>query len=915
MQFPSARSAFTVATLLLAFADTSRSAEKWNYKKNPVKILESTSANDIGLYARLAFDGYGADNVRPGAANMWFQPGKPKDDAPFFCVIDYGKPIAVSAFVNHAYIPNGRDLRYLNAAPYAFKRVRISYKDASDQWKTASDLTDLPAKCPQTLPVRDVAEARVWRVEVFELVEGADKLCTYELETYTGGVPEDNWPEPQPHELVAQFENKMRTHKPVPGKVESGLTLRSNPSLSAFSIGKAGSATLGDLALQLDGKPCTVKSAGQDIWQVEVPQGLLTLNMVESSVGVLLTLDYVAKPGSTLKYQLFDVRLTRPNPSLYFMPAYVWSKTPADMVINSANAQTRMAGLAGEGSMLCLFPGTDRGRLGISGGAVVNTLLLGPGNSASLLIASVQGDWWDAYRFASKEIYGFDVPRQTVPVSEVQFGVSNYLIRGDVWDAKMNTLKLWPEGDPEIKKFGQWYFNFYSTPFTIPAYWSRHVMNDDKVALDRCKGIVNWLCKSGIRIHEGPTKGAFFTMQMFPDRSKTAPEAQGCSWPGTMLTSQSTGSALYALVYYRRVTGDKSPEVDQAIEEAALWLLKTQTPAGGWPFGHYLDGRDFPGIQSSGTIWNIWALWRLGKDTGNTKYLEAAERAKTWFTKSFVEPHYYHGYWEDMGTKTREGYEAAVATLAFAEMGDKELAVKTAKDAIQWVFTRQIEPREANNSAGLVSEQLNWPPAHYCNPMMGVAAHTAWEITGDDFWKPYAMIPKALGWWYQADKGALFWTIDDCQMAPLVGPGYDSYWQDWSIAQPGGFALRWLVREACRRSGGAIKVDDITLQGKVLGHDVKAWSPESGIHPIIPVHGQVNWLGFRDEKSVFVAFMNDAEAGGINCRLDSRAVSATIFPKALHRLADGQVKTEPWNGAPVTIDKEDTIVLEWDVRP
>ena len=88
-------------------------------------------------------------------------------------------------------------------------------------------------------------------------------------------------------------------------------------------------------------------------------------------------------------------------------------------------------------------------------------------------------------------------------------------------------------------------------------------------------------------------------------------------------------------------------------------------------------------------------------------------------------------------------------------MGEKELAVRTARDAMQWVFTRQIECREPNNSAGLVAEQTDWPPASYCNPMMGLAAHTAWRITGDDFWRPFALIPEALGWWYQPETGAM----------------------------------------------------------------------------------------------------------------------------------------------------------------
>lgn len=47
----------------------------------------------------------------------------------------------------------------------------------------------------------------------------------------------------------------------------------------------------------------------------------------------------------------------------------------------------------------------------------------------------------------------------------------------------------------------------------------------------------------------------------------------------------------------------------------------------------------------------------------------------------------------------REGYAVAIAAIAFGEIGERELAIETAKDAIQWVFTRRIERRDANNSA------------------------------------------------------------------------------------------------------------------------------------------------------------------------------------------------------------------------
>jgi hypothetical protein len=331
------------------------------------------------------------------------------------------------------------------------------------------------------------------------------------------------------------------------------------------------------------------------------------------------------------------------------------------------------------------------------------------------------------------------------------------------------------------------------------------------------------------------------------------------------------------------------------------------------------DGRLIDTSPSSGCIWNIWALWRLGKQTGNKDYLEAAERGKRWFASEFVATHHYHGYWEDVGPGSREGYEAAIAAVAFGEMGEKQLAIDTAGDAIQWVFTRQIEPRDANNSAGLVAEQTGWPPASYCNPMMALAAWTAWQASGDDFWRAFAMIPKAIGGWYQPDLGATVWIVDSTQMAPIVGPAFESYWNDWCIAQVGTLTLRWLVREVNRRTGNASHVDEETLTGTLLGQNVQAWAPRGGLRPILPPHGQVNWLGFKSDDSLFVVLFNSGAAGNVGVNLNSRNVNgvegATVWPKAIHRLEHGQVTSQSWNGRDlVEIEHEGAVFLEWGFK-
>ena len=252
------------------------------------------------------------------------------------------------------------------------------------------------------------------------------------------------------------------------------------------------------------------------------------------------------------------------------------------MMVNSCNVQTRLAALGNGEMLLCLFPGTDRGNLGIAGKAAQNDLLLGPKPTTELLTA-VAGDWWETYRFAVQEIYDFSEPRQTVPVSEIQHGISRYLLSDEVWEPTLGTMKSWPERDPH-----NWVvrcvdaFSFYGATYSVPTYWARYVMCGDKLAMDRCRSIVTWLCRSGIRVQSGPASGAFFNLQRFPTGQPVTLDKIGCTQAGTeILTSQSTGSALWTLLYYRHVSGEKDAELDRTIDQAAEWLLKTQLADGG----------------------------------------------------------------------------------------------------------------------------------------------------------------------------------------------------------------------------------------------------------------------------------------------------------------------------------------------
>jgi hypothetical protein len=909
-----------IVLISLSIPDTARgAAAKWDYLRHPVSVTENRTASDpaIGLSAASAFDGYGALGSMPSCARAWLQKAVPTDRNPLACEIDYGAPTLVTALVHYFYVPGSRDLRFTSPAPSAMKKVRISTRNEDGSWQEITNLADLPDGCPQVIPTGATKPSRYWRLEILELAPGAEFLCTYELETYTGGIPKITPAGGTETNPLLEFTDYVRQHTPSktfsPGRLF--LADRDPHTLGLHTQGVADSFN-GELCLLIDGKPASFAAVGDNRWQIGAGAGQVLLEGEPTALGLLLKLRFTVPEATPVKYHRAALQISAPGTQLYYMPAYAWSRSPIDTMVPSCNVQTRMAALGFPGSMLCLLPGTDRGSIGFGGGAVRNDLLLGP-EATPVLLAALPGDWWKSYRFAVDEVYGFGEPRQTVPVSEMQYGISRYLLADDIWEPTLGTVKSWPQRDAYTKVLGYFdAFNFYGATFSIPAYWARFVMNGDPLARQRCLSIVRWLCRSGVRMAEGPARGAFFSGQRFPTTEPVRLDRRGCTQASTeILTSQATGSALWSLLFYRHVTEENDPEINRVIDEGAQWLLTTQTQEGGWPYGHTIDGKTAAGAPSGGSIWNIRALWRLGKETGQAKYLGAADRGKLWYLKTFVEPHHYHGYWEDVGPNSREGYEAAVAAVAFAEMGEKQAVVDCARDAMQWVFTRRIEPREATCSAGLVAEQTGWPPAAYCNPMMALAAYSAWQASGDADWRPFAMIPKATGWWYKPDSGAMVWIVDALQMAPLVGPAWESWWNDWCIAQSGTLMLRWLVREMNRRFAGNGALDEETLKGNVLGEDVHAWAPQGGLQPILPQHGQVNWMGLRSARTVRVVFMNFAEDAPARCELNSRSVQgASLLPRTIHIISGGKVSSQAWDGqAPVIVPRDGAAVLVWEV--
>jgi hypothetical protein len=294
-------------------------------------------------------------------------------------------------------------------------------------------------------------------------------------------------------------------------------------------------------------------------------------------------------------------------------------------------------------------------------------------------------------------------------------------------------------------------------------------------------------------------------------------------------------------------------DIIASARDVADWMVSHQRKDGSWPYAYNDDGTEALSDAPSSTIWNVWSLYRFGKLTGDTKYSLAAERAKSYFEKTFTENMLYRGYWEDnygqgrMELNTTQGYEACIAALAFAEMGDEAAMVRSTEHVLRFVCTRELESRTYWTSYGGVSEQQGWAPGTYVAPSVGYAAHVAWRRTGEDIFHRFSDMSKIIGWWQDPKTGGPFWLSQAITQQPIEmyreGGGGRSSWALWDGAQKVTFAVPWLVDEVNRRSGDQIKIDTESLSGKDdrgKDVDVKLFNGD-----IESKSGQVNWLGLR----------------------------------------------------------------------
>lgn len=301
---------FAMALFCCTFSQSlAAQAERWDYVRNPVRVSEvSPPKGQIfdtvwpPSLAAMAFDGFGSQGINPAAVRGWRLPNIPTPGTPAICEIDYGKPVAVAAFVHYFYVPGSRDLRFLSPAPSAFRHVRIlSRQDDRTQWKLATTLSDLPQDCPQVLPVRGTEAARYWRLEILELAARAEMLMSYEIETYTGDVPHIVPMKFETPDDAAAFANHVRAHQPSIGPVRGSLVLAENSQNLDVQLQNKGQSSHAELVVVVDNQPASLIPSGKSRWSARLRDGRISIQSEDTPMGALLDLTYAADQGKPIK--------------------------------------------------------------------------------------------------------------------------------------------------------------------------------------------------------------------------------------------------------------------------------------------------------------------------------------------------------------------------------------------------------------------------------------------------------------------------------------------------------------------------------------------------------------------------------------------------------------------------------------
>ena len=470
----------------------------------------------------------------------------------------------------------------------------------------------------------------------------------------------------------------------------------------------------------------------------------------------------------------------------------------------------------------------------------------------------IDGDWVKAYQVAVHDVWGFETMRQYRPTAQTALGMLKWLMVDKVWSEEWQHLRSFPGGD--------FFFIFYGAPYSIPALWQRAIISGDAEAERKVKLSAKFLIEAPVRVKEGPMKGGYYAQMAGSKEKHTLTDQAHNHW----LTTHATGAAMWALLYHQTMLPERDEAIDAALVESADHLIRLQQPDGGWFFAYYEDGTLGSGRYiDSGTIWNIWSLWRAGKALGREDYLQAAERGKQWWLTNFLDKHYFTGYWEDANTHgviwpTRDGYPAQMATLAFLDMGDTEHAIEAANFLATWIHTRTPYYRNYWTGYGNMGEQWTWPANIYLVPGSAFAFQQIQQHAPNPAaFQPFTSIAKAVAWWVDDEGSGYFPNEASCFTPIHLTELTKSYWVDWCGAQEGSRAIMWIIAEMNKRSQGLIAIDPETLRGTIEGEAAHPWQPDGSVKVTVPNEAmgnqanQLNWLGYRAGNRFYLAVLND----------------------------------------------------------
>jgi len=682
---------------------------------------------------------------------------------------------------------------------------------------------------------------------------------------------------------------------------------RADAGAVRFSLQADGMAApvTGTLSALAAGQPCALVPVGAGaagpLLAAAVPGGVLLAEVGEragDSRDAELRCRVVPDDPNPLAPPFLDleVRVAVDDPQVMFRPHIDWYRVQEGPHVppptNGHHSATRMLCIQTSHGSLSMVPDTDNMTWGFAADHAMMMSLqvpLGPQDPLqgvwrpiyeaptefTVTLPVQPGTWWDAYRYVVTELFAFEQPRQwAMPITQLQMLSARYAMRYDVWSERWQTVRSHPWFD--------FFYNFYGTTYTLPALYSWYLATDDETARVKAGKVADWLLS--VQEREGPLAGAWFS-QYCVEGDPPQLVGRDQAW-NRWVMPHAGGSAAKTLLWYWEAGGRRDGRVLAAARRCCDWLLATQRADGGWPYALDLEGQAVTDLPDAGQIWCTWALWKMGEATGEGRYRQAAERSKEFFRQAFMARHRYEGYWEDVSgaggkvARSWEGYEPAIAACAFADMGERDLAVEAAQDAATWTWTRVISTRQYETCYGETTEQSLCGPSQAQSPMVGIGLQRVRELTGDPFWGAFAGAMKAINFCADPDQayGMVATGGWDDPTTGVVGPPYDNVrpfvtpnnsrgdeygrqvWNEWETSQFAWLALEWLVREGNRRAPQHVAIDPCTLRGTILGAPGRVKMPEERCDVAGFEHHDLNWLGYRSDSQYVLLVMNHQEA-------------------------------------------------------